>query len=142
MTVWGNEMGYSVTWYVPQRVYIVHIYGDIGLEEYQAGIDTSTEFVRAGVRPVHAIIDARQITKFPVQMKAVVQSSGVFREPNLGWVLVLTDNLVVKFLTSVISQLSETRYKIFSHPEEALTFLYSRDVTLPDPDPYPILEGE
>ena len=50
----------------------------------------------------------------------------------MGWLLVITNNRMIKYLGSMVSGLSSVRYRAFTSVDEALAFLNEVDSTLPD----------
>ena len=38
-------MGYSLIWHVPNRVYVVQVWGEISLEELKEGSNAAVEYV-------------------------------------------------------------------------------------------------
>ena len=135
-------MGYTIEWLVPDRLYVMNIYGDIDLDEYLEGGEKAREFVTSGVAPVHCILDLRGVKKFPVNMKQLNPGNTVMDEENLGWIFIMTQNPLINFLGSVISQVTHKHFRTVKTPEEAMTFLRRLDATLPEIPAYPSLQPE
>ncbi len=129
-------MGYSVYWHVPQRVYVIQLWGDISLEELKELSDKASEFARNGGAPVHLIGDARNVKSIPKNLAQAQKMAQVFREPTLGWVFFLNNDRIINFFASIISQLAGISYKSFQEPEEMMEMLQRIDSTLPELPPY------
>src|SRR5690606_34023816 len=107
-------MGHLVYWHIENRVCVVQAWGDVALDELTEISQDVTALVQAGEAPVHWIVDARQIASIPKSLGQVQKMAKVFSEPNLGWVLALTENHFMKFATSLVSQLSRVNYRAFN----------------------------
>ncbi|MEM9952889.1 MAG: hypothetical protein AAF846_14890 [Chloroflexota bacterium] len=123
-------MGWSVSWSIPQRIYVVKIEGEITEADFIAGCEKSTEFVREGIAPVHCIIDAKFATIPHVNIAKAREIAQVFNEPKLGWVLMISANPIVRMVGSILSQLSNKRCKFVNTVDEALVLLQRDDLTL------------
>ncbi len=124
-------MTFTVTWHVPNRLYLVRIAGDLTLDELRDGLERTRAFVRAGEPPVHTIIDLRQLGSQPRNLPEIIKASSVLREPNLGWVMILSNDPFSQFVASVVSQITGARFKIFQDSAAVIEHLKQVDSTLP-----------
>lgn len=117
-------------WYIPNRVLYQRMYGEITLEELRGFNVESLQYVEQGQAPVHTLVDMREVTKYPMNLREI--SSQLLNDPGpkLGWVMVITNNPVLRFLASVVVQVAKVRTGVFPSIDEALAFVAKRDETL------------
>ena len=135
-------MGYSVFWHVPNRLYIVHLYGHIDVDEMYEGVEKSIEFIVAGEPPVHSIVDARQVTHFPKSLKLAKQTTSLTRQPNLGWVMTITEDRMIRFMTTTAYQLAGVQHREYRDPSTVITDLQHIDPSLGHVADYPDLTAD
>lgn len=124
-------MGSTNQWLVEGRLYVFHIWGDLTLEEMKQGSDEAIHYVRSGQPPVHSIIDFRNVTSYPKSISDLKNAADIMKEPNLGWVLLLTNDRIFSFVGDLISQMTRKNYKSVKTPEEAIDLLWKVDQSLP-----------
>lgn len=90
---------------------------------------------------VHDIIDMRFMSNYPTNLRKIISVTSIFGEPNLGWVILIAESRIIRFLASTTIQFYGARFRAFETPEEALVFLQSRDETLPQLPDY-VMPGE
>jgi hypothetical protein len=124
-------MNYSVTWHLNQRIILTVISGDVTVDDLkQASIETN-RLVRAGIPLVHEVIDMRAMTSYPTRINDLAWLVPYLKETNLGWLIVVTQNPIVRFLSNTLSQVASSRMRSFMTPQEAFDFLAYVDSTLP-----------
>jgi len=139
-------MPYSLEWVVEKRVYLMRFYGDFTLEELKQANQDAIAWIRQGPEGLlfHIILDTLDLQKHPMTLKAVAGDSmtGFRKEPNLGWVLLITESKFISFLASITTQLTSNRFRPVSTFDEAVAFLREQDQTInwaqmivPDPKP-------
>lgn len=130
-------MNHSVTWYLDQRIVLTVISGDVTLDDLkQASIETN-RLVRAGIPLVHDVADMRTMTSFPTRINDFAWMVPYLKETNLGWLIIVTQNPIVRFLGNTLSQVANSRMRSFVTLQEAFDFLAYVDSTLP-PLPEPV----
>jgi hypothetical protein len=124
-------MPYEAAWYVDQRILYEYIYGDITFEELGALSTQVRAMYDVGTVVVHTLIDVRDIEHFPqVNLKEMFSQVRSVPTENSGWVVIITGNKVIRFLSSVYFQFNQRRFHTVETLETALAFLAERDVTL------------
>ncbi|MFN8373033.1 MAG: hypothetical protein U0694_09170 [Anaerolineae bacterium] len=123
-------MPFKVSWYIP-RVAWCYVWGTYTAEELKDSAAQGQELVRVGTPLVHDLIDMRHMIEYPKNLRDIIQLTPIFKEPNLGWVVVLTDDKMVRFLSHAVTSISKVRLRTFTDPQEALDFLARMDETLP-----------
>lgn len=131
-------MSYRLSWLVDNRLLYTKIWNEYTLDELVQVEEEGKILIRNGTPLVHLLIDFRLMTEYPSNLREIVARSSVFREPNAGWVVVLTNNRMVQFLTSIVAGVSQARFRAFDSWDSALKFLVSIDsamsavLSLPD----------
>lgn len=73
---------------------------------------------------VHTVWDLRHLTEYPVSITVLSEATRrLFTNEKLGYVLVVTDNKVIHFLSRSVTSLFKTRYHKSSTIEDAVRFL-------------------
>lgn len=123
-------MPYTIEWLVEDRVLGVSIAGDITLAELQEVSPAIVRHCDNGIAPVHTLIDLRHLGAYP---RNLTELAGAFKTPpsaNLNWIVLITNNQMIRFFTSVVVQLSGKHVTAFTDYPAALKFLAQRDHSL------------
>ena len=127
-------MPYQTGWYVESRIILTRYTGIIRVEDIRGQIDETRTLIEEGIPLVHSIIDLSQIEKWP-PLNVVNEFRSMDIESvreRMGWSIIVANNMVLKFGSSLFAPIFNLRQRIFSTVDEALTFLYENDSTLPD----------
>lgn len=125
-------MPYQISWYVDKRIILAEFTGELTLPEAEEASGKVTIFVEYGEPPlVHLIADATGMEKFPTQLSLLNgDASRHLRNPNLGWTIVISSNAMTRFVSSILTQVTRVRFRVFASLEEGLAFLAEQDSTL------------
>ena len=124
-------MSATVSWYEQDRIILVNIEGVLLKEEIDPANQSVAQYVREGQAPVHLIIDALRLDKFPLELKQFSGARSYMREPNMGKIAVISkQSVVVRFFASVLTQAAHIEMKMFDTLDEGLAFLRRVDGTL------------
>ncbi|RMF79280.1 MAG: hypothetical protein D6737_11930 [Chloroflexi bacterium] len=123
-------MGYQVSWLEEQRVINVYTFGDLTFDDIRASSRITVEWIRSGVAPVHTIVDAREATQFPNRVNEFRQALVHPRSSKVGWIIVVTDDPIMKLFTSLIAKVFHYKLRIAKTHDEAIQFLQRIDNTL------------
>ncbi|HEX2621269.1 MAG TPA: hypothetical protein VHL11_14020 [Phototrophicaceae bacterium] len=132
-------MPYKIDWHVENRIIQCEVYGEFTLEEVRELSQAITERIRQGQAPVHVVVDPTQVEKYPLNIaaiKAVVQKP----EPNAGWILLISTNTVIRFIMTMVVQMSGAHFRMSPDLKQALMLLQRVDGTLGElvPDDYEV----
>ncbi len=116
-------MGVNISWYVKPRIVLTYAWGNFTVDELKYGAESAAELIRAGQPMVHNIIDMRELTHYPTNVHEITKLTYVFREENLGWVILIASNPIVRFLTSMATQVARSRLRTVGEVEPALAFI-------------------
>lgn len=130
-------MTHRFEWLVERRLVRLEIFGSISFDELRAISASIVEQCDTGIAPVHSVIDVRGVDHYPKNLTELASAFKTKPSSKLGWIMLITDNTLIRFLGSVIIQLSGQRFSAFADYPAALTYLARRDDTL---DLHPLIE--
>jgi hypothetical protein len=125
-------MSYELTWYREKRILLGTFNGIISPNDLIEVNDAAAAMIREGTPPVHDIINALALDKVPFDLKMLNRSMQWFKEPNLGWVIVIAKNPMFGFFGSILSQAAGKNVQVVSTWDEALAILAQVDSSLGD----------
>ena len=123
-------MAYQLNWLLENRVLLQVAYGEITLEELHKMARELNDFLQMGTAPIHIIVDARQLKLFP---RGVLPNYHAYKNLNpkqLGWVIQVSDNQLLKYLASTVSHLIGFNLRTFTDMPAALEFLKQAEAAL------------
>lgn len=123
----------QISWLLDRRVIFVKFTGEVTVEDLQSFNTSMHEYLDLGQPPlVHIISDSSETNKFPINLGAL--NKVFFQQrpnPKMGWIVVITANRMLSFVSSMLAQLGKSRFRTFNTMQEAIAFLNDIDVTLP-----------
>ncbi len=127
-------MPYQTGWYAENRIILTRYTGIIGVEDIRGQIAETHTLIEQGTPLIHSIIDLSQIDKWP-PLNVVNEFRAMDIEAvrgRIGWSIIVANNMVLKFGSSLFAPIFNLRQRIFSSLDEALNFLQENDSTLPN----------
>ncbi|MCU0500143.1 MAG: hypothetical protein MUF87_22570 [Anaerolineae bacterium] len=124
-------MPYQSAWIVPDRVWYNRNYGIMTTEEIKEGNVEAASAIRNGVAPVHFVIDTSDLKNFPINLKEMSDSTLFMKEANLGFTIYVTSNMMIRFITQTLTQISKLDFRVVKTLDEGLQLLQILDQTLP-----------
>jgi hypothetical protein len=129
----------EASWLYPGRIVFVDYRAVITLGDVAEADRRLSEMILAsGQPPVHVVADATHRTGFDVQMTQLKRhlwpkGTTATGKSHVGWTVVIEPNPqpVVKFVVTVMCQITDRRLAVFPTREAALEFLLRQDETLP-----------
>ncbi len=123
-------MGYRFHWIIPDQLYAVIFEGEMTLDILQH-VDADTVALlrqHPSTAQLHTILDTRNLTKFPMNVKLLTDPkvSSYRHEPNLGWIILVSENSLVRFLGTVVNGLSISRFAVVHTLDDAFELLKER----------------
>ncbi|MEO8610733.1 MAG: STAS/SEC14 domain-containing protein [Chloroflexota bacterium] len=131
----------ATTWYQENRVVLVHVQGELTLDDMVAVDRKIVELVRAGSQAtplIHLIVDMRAMTKMPINLAQVHRTLTHLKEPALGWSVMVGMSPVMRWVASTVIQMAGARFRMFPTAEEAVSFLISQDESIIDLERQPL----
>ena len=125
-------MPYQISWQLEKRVLMVKLFGILTDQESTEVGEINSRHIQEGIAPVHIIVDARDLDKFPTNLRQNSQFMGYLSTPSLGWVVAIgiANNMLARFAVTVISQVIHFRLAQRDNMTEAIRYLESQDATL------------
>ena len=125
-------MPYELSWYREKRILLGTFKGAISPDDLVEVNDAAAAMIREGTPPVHDIINALALDKVPFDLKMLNRSMQWFKEPNLGWVIVIAQNPLFGFFGSILGQAAGKNVRVVSSWDVAMATLSRADATLGD----------
>ncbi len=128
-------MPHNHQWLIENRVFYNEYNGDVSADDLRRMATANLKYLESSDAPlVHCFVNAENLSKMPVNLTALRDSTlPTLQHPRMGWVIAYgTNNPLLSFLGSTVTQLFQTRYRLFDSYERAVEFLQSVDETLPD----------
>jgi hypothetical protein len=124
-------MDYKLGWCVEGRILYLLPPAITTIEFSVAVNDELWHYLEQGTPLVHVIINTTELKQYPKSVSALRNASKFLNHPSLGWVIVISTNPVMNFLSAVVSQmLTKSRHHAVKHVDDALKFLRERDTTI------------
>jgi hypothetical protein len=126
-------MPIDISWQQDKRVIYERFYGTITIEEMTAIQQEFLRYLNEGDAPVHAVIDLGGVRDFPKSLSDIRRGLVSTGTTQLGRVVLVTGkNQLVRFISSVISQLilKNAQYALCDSLDEALRILRDGDATV------------
>jgi hypothetical protein len=126
-------MSARVEWLYRDRIIHQQFYGNLTIADITYVTEATGPLMAAGAAPIHTLVDARFVEKYPANLPALRQAVTSTASDKLGWVIMLNNgNPVLKFISAVLAQVAivNVRMRIFDTPDQALHFLLSMDSSL------------
>lgn len=125
-------MGIDVRWGLDQRILLTTGYDEVTIDQLLEGIATAEGLLANAERNIHDVLDFRAVTKHP-SLPQLIQCRSFFTSPKLGWLIIISNDKIITFFSSMVAGINNNRIRAFATPEAALQFLSDRDETLPRP---------
>jgi hypothetical protein len=127
--VWGiHSMAVEVTWHEEGRVIYQRFQGALEMADVETVARALEERTTDGLPPVHAIVDVRQVTDFPVSFDEINRLKIAAGIP--GWMVIIGLHPAIGSLARMMSWLRGAQYRPVSSLEDALKFLARQDSSL------------
>lgn len=127
-------MPMEFTWYIPERILHVEVYGDNGIAELQQFGDTARQLVQEGKAPVHILLDDADAAPPPVSINVLKDALNMpsIDVQSFGWVVGVGEgDMVVKVIFPMLTKIMGIKYTRVATLDDAVDFLQYRDPTLP-----------
>ena len=124
-------MPYQIDWYIEGRVIIEEVYGNVTIDELvRFNAEVTTLISEKGVPPVHVIVDLTRVEKYPPSLREIMGTMRKNDSAKVGWMLIVTESPVMRFIASTIFQLARLKLRTFPTLPQAQQFLAENDDTL------------
>ena len=123
-------MGYDVRWLLNEHIILTTLWGEISVDETEQALNQATQYLNTTAYIAHDLIDLRTLTKYPPLLQMMHMRS-FLNHPHLGWVVVVSNDKLMKFFVTAITGLAHSRFNVCTTIEECLLALTSADLSLP-----------
>lgn len=124
-------MSFEVKWHTENTVVLVRLWGDLDIREFPEFDTLITQHIDASTQPlVHVWVDLKEVTKFPANVLQVHKALKHLGHERVGWSIIITENRIIRFVGTMITQIMRARFRAFTTDKEALDFLKKVDSTL------------
>ena len=125
-------MPYEVSWFIEKRIVKAVLTGDLTIRDAEAASLKTSEFILKGQPPlVHLIADTTNLGKFPTNLSLINgEASHHLRNPMIGWTIVISSSTATRFVSSIMTQVTRVRFRMFSTWDQSIEFLLRQDETL------------
>lgn len=122
-------MAVETVWYVEKRVFYQRIFGKLTLNDFIQARDGVLEKLDEGIAPIHCIVSLLGAESFPslFEMQKVAFKQ---EHPAAGWTVMVIDNHLMRFIASLVVQLSTQNFRTVGTLEEAVEFIQKQDATV------------
>lgn len=125
-------MPYKLDWVVPGKVLFGRMWGEPQADEIREFSLSISRTVADAQPPVHCVLDVTQISRTPFNLRELNSFLNRDHTSNFGWLVLISDNLLARFLGTAVLQLAQMRVRVFNDRPSALRFLNEIDSALPD----------
>ena len=128
-------MAYIHKWLIENRILYNEYNGSISKEDITEMVSSDVEYLdKSDALLVHCLVNIRALTSIPTNIKCLSESTqAILGHPQIGWVIAYGNQIPAgAFITTIVAQLFKTRFRLLNSHNEALDFLKTVDVTLPD----------
>lgn len=125
-------MSADVRWYLENRIIAVRLYGEVRAEEIEWIAQEMAKLIdQSNYSLVHALIDVQNITRVPQNVGVVSRaSSAIAGNKRLGWAVHYgTENFLLKFLSTMVTQIFKVRFRLVASKALAIQFLQEQDIS-------------
>lgn len=126
-------MPYRIDWLIKDHIILIEMIGDVTLEDLHHMTLESQGYVERGAAHVHAVVDQRQVSSLPSDMRQVIATVRQVRVPPTGISVMVMPRIqpLFKFIASVLMQVVSLDYRFANTFEEALIVLSRIDPDIP-----------
>lgn len=127
-------MPYEISWYAPPHVLFVSITGDMDIPSIRALSENLLAELKQGTPPVHILTDVTHMGRYPGNVTEFRNAMQMLTGRFDSNILIGRSSPMLKFIASVISQVSRYELRMVSSLDEALDALSKIDPNLSLPN--------
>jgi hypothetical protein len=118
-------MAYEASYFAEQHLILIRVWGTVSLDENREIGQRLNAMLDQADAKADVLFDLRRLERFPTSLNQLRQASAVVRSPRLGWIILLTSNILLKFVATVLIQVQtqSVNLRVFETPDAATPFL-------------------
>ena len=126
-------MTYEISWYIPNRVMLIKVSGNIDLEEFECLHNEAFEYVSQSHFKVHAIADLSEFKAIPTNIRLLFSASNTEKDHKQGMTVLVQPKMpaMIRFVASLIMQTLRLEYRVCETMEDAMKILHRVDLEIP-----------
>ena len=124
-------MSVSIVWKIEKRLIFVKFDKHVSIDQIELACRTVTEYIRAGSKPVHVLVEMEGVTRYPHEFSKLAEVIPHLAENNLGkTILVRKSDSLVQLMIKVIRHAVRIDLRMCDSMDKALHYLNETDPTL------------
>ncbi len=132
-------MTIDVRWGLENHIILTTGFDEVTVADLANGSAAANALLNTVPGNIHDVLDFRAVTKHP-SLPQLIEFRAFFTNPKLSWLIIISNDKIITFFSSMIAGINNNRIRAFSNPEAAVQFLLDRDETLPRPLELPTLQ--
>jgi hypothetical protein len=125
-------MEYKLDWYLPKRVLMLTISGDVSLKDLELFNGSVMNYLEEGIAPVHLVSIGHNIRRVPTNLIQIKQVVTYIQDPKIGWTIIVQEkpNPLTGFIASVATQAAGVKIRHVKSVVDGLEALKRLDQSL------------
>lgn len=119
-------MAINVEWYSDAAVLVTYTASITAHDQHLATLQFIA-YLDAASQPLNVIADWRNANNYPIDFDIVPDVLKMLRHKNMGWIVVIGMNNVLRFWAEMFTRIAGLRYATCNAVEEAAEFLALRE---------------
>jgi len=122
-------MEYSLEWKIPRHILVLHVSGDISIEELGRFNQDMNHYLDEGAEHVHLVSVGDNIRRVPTNLMQIKENLTYIQHPKMGWTIIVQEkpNPLTGFIVSVASQATGMKVRQVKNVEDSLETLKRLD---------------
>ncbi len=122
-------MDYTLEWNVLRRILVLHVSGDISIEELARFNQDMHHYLDEGTGFVHLVSIGDNIRRVPTNLMLIKENLTYLQHPKMGWTMIVQEkpNPLTGFIVSVASQATGMKLRQVKNLDESLEVLKRLD---------------
>jgi hypothetical protein len=120
-------MPQNLAWLTEKQIIMIHLIGDISLEESQAANLETIAYLDAGEPPVHILADIKQMGRFPLNLIAARKTTTYLQHPNLGYIAIYGASGITSSFVQMLLSLAGVKARFVRNYAEGVDYLAQHD---------------
>lgn len=117
----------EVSWLVAGRLIFIRMGGHMTLEKVAEITRQVSGMMNEGQAPIHVLADLCEVQSYPTNLIELSKLADRTQLGLVGWIILVSNNLLIRFSTSMFSQVAGAKTRTFNTYEEAIVFMNERE---------------
>lgn len=119
-------MALETSWFIPEKIILLRATGDLSTDDIIQSTEEGVALIESCSTPnVHVLFDTEELVSFTRDVFALSNAvQKLMGHPRYGWFVMFGRNdPIVRFITSIVTQVFKRHFKICMDRQEAVDFL-------------------